>query len=188
MSISMITLISFYNYDDTLFDNLVLPSEMDREAFIFLLLQRFGEFEVTYTDFDFLKNSIGYWSRSNQETFKRLYETISAQYNPIENYDRYEEIEDINVSNSKINSIGNSLDKVSGYDSEQMENASSNKNDSLTDSNSNGTNTHNAHIHGNIGITTSSQMQSEVLSLYKKENIYMMICELFASEYLILVY
>lgn len=188
MSIATIPLISFYNYDNSIFDYLNLPEGLDKDSFIYLLLQRYGEFEIMYTDFDFVKESIKYWSIANQSNFKRLYDTISAEYNPIENYDRYEDILDTSKSSGNIGSNSTNNEKVSGYDSNELVDNSENKTNSATNSSSNAENKHTAHIHGNIGVTTSSAMQKEVLALYKANNIYSIIAEMFAEEYLILVY
>ena len=83
-----------YNFDNSLFDTLEIPAEIDRDEFINNLLMSAGEFEVLYSDFDFLKFSIGVWSKKWYRTFEKWIEGLKAEWNPIENYDRYEEIKD----------------------------------------------------------------------------------------------
>lgn len=111
MSSAKITLIGLYNYDDTLFDLLQVPSGIDKQTLIDNMLLRSGDFEVMYPDPDFLKYSIGAWSRKWQATFSRWTKALSLEYNPLENYDRQEEWTD-NRDVSGINS-----ETTSGSDS-----------------------------------------------------------------------
>lgn len=52
----------------------------------------------------------------------------------------------------------------------------------------NETNDHNLHAHGNIGITTNTQMQTEEYELLRKYNPYNFIAELFENELTLFVY
>ena len=88
------TMIGLYNYDNTLFDLLSLPEGYNKETFIDSFLLEHGEKCVIYTDPDFMKFSIGAVSRKWNLELQRIYEALIAEYNPIYNYDRYEEIED----------------------------------------------------------------------------------------------
>ena len=89
-----LTLIGFYNYDATLFDGLVLPKGYDKELFINSLLLEHGEKLVLYSDPNFMKNAIEVWGRKWSLELGRIYEALTAEYNPIHNYDRYEEYKD----------------------------------------------------------------------------------------------
>lgn len=188
VSLLSLTLISFYNYDNTLFDNLVLPDEIDRDALIYLLLQRYGEFDLIYTDLDFLKVSFGYWSKSHQVTFEKWLDGFKAEYNPIENYDRIEEITDYGHNSNSNHSNASNLNRRSGYNNNNMVDDSGNSSDSSFNGEGDYTNTHNARIHGNIGVTTAPKMLEEMFKLYGQHNIYTMICDLFADEYMIRLY
>lgn len=86
-----LTLIGMYNYDPTLFDNLSLPAGYDKEVFIETLMLEHGEKCVLYTDLEFMKYTIGVLSRKWRHELERIYDALTAEYNPIYNYDRYEE-------------------------------------------------------------------------------------------------
>lgn len=90
MSSSKLTMIGLYEYDNTLFDNLSLPEGLDKDTLIDNILLRSGEFEVIYPDTDFMKFSIGAWSRKWSPTITRWVTALAIEYNPLENYDRYE--------------------------------------------------------------------------------------------------
>lgn len=111
MSSTTLTLIGMYNWDNTLFDNMQLPDGIDKATLIDSILMRSGEFEVMYSDFDFMKYSIGAWSRKWYPTLERWVDALSIRYNPLENYDRQEEWTD------KRDIKGKESGKSSGEDS-----------------------------------------------------------------------
>ena len=91
MAHATMTLIGLYNYDNNLFDLLTLPASLDKDTLVDNLLLRSGQFEVLYPDPDFMKFSIGAWSRKWQATFQRWVDALAIEYDPLENYDRREE-------------------------------------------------------------------------------------------------
>lgn len=113
-----ITLIGMYNYDQTLFDLLTLPTGIDKSTLVDNILIRSGEFEVLYPDMDYLKFSIGAWSRKWRPTFDRWQKALEIEYNPLENYDRTEEWTDNrDVSGTdKETSSGSETNDITGTD------------------------------------------------------------------------
>ena len=85
------TLIGMYNYDNTIFNDMILPAGIDADLFKQSLLMEKGEFEVLYPNPDFMKHSIKLWSSKWFRTFSEWLKGTQAQWNPIYNYDRYEE-------------------------------------------------------------------------------------------------
>lgn len=93
MGNSKLTLIGLYNYDESILENFNGPTSFtadDMETLKMNLLSEVGEFEVLYSDFDFFKAMIGFWSKKNKPVWDHLWETTQYQYNPIHNYDRSE--------------------------------------------------------------------------------------------------
>ena len=82
--------LGLYNWDDTIFDLMQLPEEMDRQTLIDNLLAETAELEVLYTNPVIFKNLVGVWSRKQLDVWNRLYATTQYEYNPIENYNRQE--------------------------------------------------------------------------------------------------
>lgn len=207
MATAKITLIGMYNADETLFDGLNLPAEIDKDEFINNLLITAGEFEVVFSDYDFLKFSIGVWSRKWYRTFDKWLEGMKATWNPIENYDRYEEINDTtgrnleNKSNGTNTIKGKNTDKtenkVSAYDSDAYSPESFNENNGSSESENKVISEdkvkedtifkHTAHIHGNIGVTQSSEMLVAYLDV-AKWSLYDKMTDLFKNELLICIY
>ena len=99
------TLMGMYNYDNTIFNEMILPTGIDADLFKSSLLIEKGEFEVLFPDPDFMKNAIKVWSAKWYRTFSEWLRGTQAQFNPIYNYDRYEEGWDDNKKKySSINS------------------------------------------------------------------------------------
>ena len=96
MSAAKISLIGLTKFDSSLFDDLHLPDGIDKDLFINSLLLKGGEFEVLYPEPDFMRFSIGVWGRKWYRTFSEWLKGTQAEWNPIYNYDRYEESADSN--------------------------------------------------------------------------------------------
>lgn len=108
------TLIGLYNYEQTfdrdLFVNLSLPEGYDKPTFINSLLLEHGEKCVLYTDPDFFMQAIGMWSSKYSLELSRIHEALTAEYNPIWNYDRYEDWSDESGGRKASETAGNRSD------------------------------------------------------------------------------
>ena len=114
MALATITLIGLYNYDHTLFDNLIVPEEIDKEILVDNILLKSGEFESLYSSLPFVKNAIGIWSNKWYPTFEKWVEALALEYNPIENYDRIEEWTDTNTGTQTVTNTGTQTDTNTG--------------------------------------------------------------------------
>lgn len=212
MSTVKLTTYGFYHYmnlaGDDLFKNVKLPDGIDRDTLIGTILMRCGEFEVVYSDANLMQEMIGVWSKKNALVFDRLLEGINEHYNPINNYDRYEELHytprgkvtDDNSSTSTpgVTNTVTSIDEISAFDSEGFNNSGK----STTTSTPKGTDAaeshntrsyddydeyHSNHVYGNIGVATSSAILKEFLEV-QQWNIYDAIANLYADEFCIPIY
>lgn len=264
---SKITLLGMYNFDNHLFDKLTFPDGIDRELAINRILNKSEEFELIYSDFDYLQDRIGIWGEIWSRTFAKWVEALNIEYDPLYNYDRHElytdtnnriyEDKHANVKSDNSNktfedshiasradsttedseSFSNTVTasdtdsdtnkQVSAYDETdysdrelETSNAVSNQtgsgsatgnvsgtsnsnevsgntgaesinNNSVENANSGGTSNeitqHEAHLYGNIGVTTSQQMLKDQLDVVTW-NLYEHISDIFIDEFCILVY
>ena len=111
MASSKMTLIGMYNWDDTIFSELLLPTGIDKDLFINSLLLQGGEFEVLYPDPNFMKNAIKIWGIKWFRTFAEWYKGTQAKWNPIYNYDRYEDARDDGYRNYSSTNTADYTDK-----------------------------------------------------------------------------
>lgn len=74
---SRISILGLYSYDNTIFDNMIIPDSVDRSVLINNLLMECSEFECIYPDSDFMKSAIGQWSEKEIETWNILDDMLS---------------------------------------------------------------------------------------------------------------
>lgn len=204
MSSGTLSLLGLYSYDNSIFENLALPDGVDHNLMINTLLRECAEMEILYPNPEFLKQSIGFWSTTELDTWSRLQEAFTIQYNPIWNVDGTEtEIEkiehDISISDdgrSDNRSSGNVMNKVAGYNSNTMQNSEqSTSDDSSTLNSTNNRNDAGVRTReytktrgGNIGVTMSQQLLQAELDVRPKLNIYRYITEDFKSRFCLMIY
>lgn len=82
--------LGLYNWDQSIFDLMQIPSALNRDTLIDNLLTETAELEVLYPNPVVFKNLVGVWSAKQLDIWNRLYATTQYEYNPIENYNRYE--------------------------------------------------------------------------------------------------
>ena len=82
--------LGLYQWDQTIFDLMQIPSELDKPTLIDNLLAETAELEVLYPNPVIFKNLVGVWSAKQIDIWNRLYSTTQYEYNPIENYNKYE--------------------------------------------------------------------------------------------------
>lgn len=197
--LSRLSIVGLYNYNNNLFDGLILPQGLDKDVLIDLILGQAGDLSVTYPDFDFCKKQITKWAVAKFPIWQKLYDTTKLEYNPIENYDRQEMWTDSGTTADTANSTtttdsnSNNVNSATAFNSDSFKDTDkavlSAEGTSVVTSNNSGTNNsmHNGRVHGNIGVTTSQQMimsQREVSEF----DIYNYIADSFIDKFCIGVY
>lgn len=190
------TLYGMYQYDPTLFDGVTLPEGMDKTLMVNQIIRQSGDLFPYYQVPPQVKVAITEWFTRRKDNFNKLWQGFTAEYNPIENYDRQEDSTETpnithTLSNSGEDASTNEAD-VQGYNgtdyvpnSRTKSSGTSSTNGTDTES---GTRTYTSRIHGNIGVTTSAQMLEGELALRKGLDIYALIAEEFETDNLIQVY
>lgn len=88
-----LSVMGLYNFDNTILNSMVYPEGVDGDLLKNNIILEAAELEVIYPDPTFFKTAVNLWSRARLTTWERIYTASVAEYNPIENYDRYEEEE-----------------------------------------------------------------------------------------------
>lgn len=97
------SVLGMYQYDNSLFDKLVLPEGVDKENVVANILMETAEQEVLYPNMVVFKMAIHHWSRKNLPIWEKLKATTEFDYNPIHNYDRTETWEDVTNATRSTN-------------------------------------------------------------------------------------
>ena len=91
-----LSIMGMYEYDNTIFNNMELPTytdknnnvhTIDRTAVINSILLNCAELELLYSNIDTMKVAIGVWSKSEQDTWFKMFRSQVVDYNPIWNVD-----------------------------------------------------------------------------------------------------
>lgn len=200
MGKAWLSILGLYQYDNSLFDDMSLPEGVEKELVIDGIIQDCMELELLFPDLEAMRQMIKIWSRREMPTWQRVYNAEHLEYNPIENYDRFQtdnrnvKHSGKDVSTSSGESTTDSLHKYASFDSNTL-------NDQSQDiDNSEATNTGSlehgeniaddftSRIHGNIGVTTSQQMLESEMELAPKINTVNYIINSFKMRFCILVY
>ena len=94
MAQSKITLIGMEQYlnpDLSVFESLDLPDGINKDTLIGTILLRCQEFELLYSDPDFMIAAVNVWGKKNYWTFDRWVKLINKEYDPLYNKDYFEE-------------------------------------------------------------------------------------------------
>ena len=166
-----VMLATMYNFDPSIFDGVEFPSNISVQDFVDALLMQCGELPVLYSSPPLLKSLIRVWSVTSQYSWEHLAATLTAEYNPIENYDRMEEWADSSINSSSYNnstnntSSGSTKEQVYGYNDLKTpadNSASTSSSTSADTSDSTGhsiiSGSRKGRAHGNIGVTTTQEM------------------------------
>lgn len=115
----------------------------------------------------FVKENIMH-EKMHRVELKKIFEAINSEFNPVENYDRYEDATVSNNGNTTASSTGTGL--VAPDDAETFFNTSqSDSSASSTTQNIQGTT---SHIHGNIGVVDAPTMIDRVLKVFSNASWY----------------
>lgn len=100
----MISLMTLVNHDDTIINstNFPLPEGLNHTSLDPLLLAETAELEILYPEPDTLKMVIKAWATVRGPAWTKMLAALTAEYDPISNYDRTEYWTDThNLTNSK---------------------------------------------------------------------------------------
>ena len=182
-----ITLNGFYIYDPTLFNDALVPDNIERQYLIDKIIERDGDLFPYHQALPYLKRDITNWFNRNYAQFEKMMAALLADYNPIENYDRIEDGKDIRDIESNPGSTVTSESMVSAYDSGTYTPSDKSTTTGSGKDTSKDTFDHDLRVHGNIGVMTNQNMIEQELNL-RKIDIYAEIARLFEKEFLIQVY
>lgn len=193
-----LSILGLYNYDNSIFDLFVVPDGMNKELIINNILLECAEMEIIYPEPDIMKNAIGLWSNKQLESWERMYKAMQLEYDPIYNYDRFEEWLDSNTAtthsntNSNLNRKGSTKHQVNSFNSgitdsniDSIDNTDTDNTN--TNSNNSAIGAHSGHMYGNIGVTTSQDMLLSEVNV-SKFIVQDYIIEQFKERFCLLVY
>lgn len=184
-------------WDEDLFDDITLPTGMDKTTVVNQIMLDNGLLEVVYPEHDLLKGLIKAHFLARQLDYQRLWDAVSQTYNPLYNLDRKNTLTE--KTERSENTTGNTTSiatqsteqKVSAFDSstyqpsEQMSGNTSDNTDATTDTQGEDVHTLESHEEGSIGVITPQDMLRREFDIRKDWNIYKFISMDFRDNFMI---
>ena len=184
-------------WDGDLFDDITLPSGMDKITVVNQIMLDNGLLEVVYPEHDLLKGLIKAHFLARQLDYQRLWDAVSQTYNPLYNLDRKNTLTERTersenaTENTTSNTNQSTEQKVSAFDSstyqpsEQMSGNTSDTTDATTDSQGQDVHTLESHEEGSIGVITPQDMLRREFDIRKDWNIYKFISMDFRDNFML---
>ena len=184
-------------WDGDLFDDITLPSGMDKTTVVNQIMLDNGLLEVVHPEHDLLKGLIKAHFLARQLDYQRLWDAVSQTYNPLYNLDRKNTLKETTdrtentTGNTTSNTNQSTEQKVSAFDSstyqpsEQMSGNTSDSTDATTDSQGQDVHTLESHEEGSIGVITPQDMLRREFDIRKDWNIYKFISLDFRDQFML---
>ena len=84
--IATVTIQGLYRFNNHLFDGLTVPEGVVKNDAIGAILRTVADLPSLYADPGFLQEYIENWAKTRLETWTKIYEALTAEYNPFEDY------------------------------------------------------------------------------------------------------
>ena len=178
----LLSLVALYNWDNTLFDNLVLPTQLDKNTFINNVLLESAELELLFTDYDTMKFAIGEWSKKRLHAWERMANVLYTDYDPHINIKRDEE-RTITQTRDLQNDIKSNVNAWDDNSSDGTLRDTSKGTDTGT------VTTHETfHVEGDSAITDAQDVLKKEIEVRNEYEIYNYIIKEFIERFCLLVY
>lgn len=128
-----------------LFNGIYIPDELNKSILVNTIMEKGGDLYPYYQVPDRLRDNIQGWFYKRHDDFESIIRALKADYNPIENYDRYETLSEKRVADGKdVLTMEKGVTETHARSGEEDTNISST---GTNTSNSNG-NSSNSDVHG----------------------------------------
>lgn len=170
------SILGLYQWDNTIFDAMVLPDQIDKTTLINNILDECAELEVLYTNPDFIKNAIGYWSMKRYHAWDKLQTVLYENYDPFINIKR-DEVRTIEYDpNLTQTASTNAFDAGAGTERESIHQGGR----SVT--------TEHFHVEGDSAITDAQDVAMKEGKLRLEYDLYNIIIEEFKRRFCLMIY
>lgn len=171
-----VSVLGMYTYNPRLFDGVSLPEGMDKNVLVSQLTAQLAELELLYNDPDIIQQLITAWAAASLPNWKKLWQAMTDDYDPLHNYDRTEEWEE--SGNGTSSQQGSNV----GFDHPgELALATG------TEIAAKNANQRKGRAYGNIGVTTSADMIRGEMSI-RNQTVYDMIINDFKARFCLGVY
>lgn len=200
-----LSILGLYRLNPDILEPLVqnVPTGIDTLQLQYDIFAECAELEILFPNVEVFKHILGAWAGGKKYKWEKLYQTMTLEYNPINNYDRKEEWNDTNTnehsnkntSTTTTATMGTVEQKVSAFNANtyQPDNIATNNGNGNQQAENTDTGTgknetkRQGRAYGNIGVTTTQQMLEQERQV-SNFDIYSVIVNDFKNRFCILVY
>lgn len=191
--------LALYNHDSHLFDDLSVPTGIDKTELINYTLVQTAELECLYADPATFKLVLKAWTTARLGAWTRIVTALNNNYDPLHNYDRTEsetisrDLTKETTGETSSSSTGSVTDQVVGFNSTSWANKDKSDSSATGSGTSEFTETHDedtsrsTRIYGNIGVTTSQQMLQSEIDL-RQTDFFQIFTQEFKQQFCLLIY
>lgn len=209
---TLIGMEAYLNPEHSVFEGLELPEGINKDDLIGAITLRCQEFELLYSDPDFMTAAVTLWGKKYYWTFNKWVSLMNTQYDPLYNKDYHEVTNDTHQGSSQssgnsqtTNNLQTNVDATNTH-SEKAYNSGSTFVPTTQDETHSGTadtgtvsgtasntasdsyiKSHSYHGYGNIGITSAQELFQKEIDV-ARFNLMNQIADLFCQEFCIMIY
>lgn len=185
----ILSMMGLYNYDPTIFDDLVIPDVLDSQVLIDNILMESVELEVLYPDPAAMKFAIGAWSSKRLDAWQKMADVLYVDdYNPFENVYRKENRKIVQDRNITYKNTGNTTNAVAAYNESTFTNRERISPDLTNTDTGQVVNTEEFEVHGDSAISDTQDLIKKEMEIRKNYDLYNYIIDEFISRFCLLVY
>ena len=182
---ALYSVMGMYNRDQTIFDNMLIPAQIDRDSLTNKLLIDCAELEILYPDCDMLKESLGYWSKAHLHSWEMMFISLNKEdYDPFTDFDRHEEYTEhySDLNNLQANGRGSQR----AFNDADLTDITGSTSSSVNDRS--GSRDHTLRQYGNSALGTNQDIIKKEIELRIAYNVIDLIITQFKRDFCLLVY
>lgn len=179
-----LSIMGLYNYDPTIFDDMVVPAELDKDQLVKQILIELAELTVIYPDTDYMKMVIANWSALRLHTWQRMTGVLYEDYDPFVNIKR-DELREI-TQERDLQGSGYTANTVNAWETVTPQEQSA-SNNSSTDTGTIKTTEH-LHVEGDSAITDAQDVLRKELDVRIRYDMYRIITDEFKERFCLMLY
>ena len=173
---AMLSILALYNWDNSIFDAMVLPDQIDKDVLVQNILLECAELEILYPNPDLMREAIGSWSLKRYHAWDKLQTVLYEDYDPFINIKR-DEVRTIEYDPNLTQTIStNAFNDGTGTERDQVHQGGR----SVT--------TERFHVEGDSAITDAQDVAVKESKLRLEYDLYKIIIEEFQQRFCLLVY
>lgn len=180
----MITLINITQLYPDLFADIAVPDGMDAKLIVDAIMEKYGMLTPVYPEPELFHAMIISFFNRRQWNYQKLFDTLSFEYNPLENLNREDTTKHTENEKTETQENGNTENDISAYNTSDYSNDSRQQTQYDSDIGRGMEYTHTVSSHGTIGVITNQDMIVKEREV-SKFNLYDYIADDFQAEFLI---